>query len=326
MKLALMLSAVVGMMVEDFDRDHASAVETRCKETGLGFADGGASIVAKWDGATLADVFSEYEKINPAGFRGTTRPFKSTQTFTGIVVVNLGAPVMSHAVFRAGQAVDWFSYGIGDQIQRGGGLTKIASAADTNLSRGKRTNGVTDFVIQGISSSCNGVRIQYAAADVPAAANGDADVQGAYLGTRKVYDPGSLIVPPTFSSPLNLEEVLFNAIAPQIEFTMQWDRGRIIPIGTIDQVPEGGGKSLLRANGLPSTENRYKSLEGYPWRRTDKPDGDFTIQGTLRDAVVIPFPLIAFAAAAAPLVVPVNVMVDMTVRVHGVGLEQIGQV
>jgi len=69
-------------------------------------ADGGMNIVAKWDGATLADVFSEYEKINPAGFRGTTRPFKSTQTFTGIVVVNLGAPLMSHAVFRSGQTVD----------------------------------------------------------------------------------------------------------------------------------------------------------------------------------------------------------------------------
>lgn len=288
-------------------------------------ADGGVSIVTKWNGATLADVFSEYEKLNPSGFRGTTRPFKSTQTFTALVVNNLGAPVMSHAVFRQGQSVDWFSYGIGDQIQRGGGLTKIASAADTNLSRGKRTNGVTDFVIQGISASCNGVRIQYNAADVPGAAT-DPDVAGAYLGTRKVYDPGALIVPPTFSSPLNLEEVMMNAIAPQIEFTLAWDRGRIIPVGTLDQVPEGAAKSLLRANGLPESSNRYKSLEGYPWRRTDKPDGDFTIQGTLRDPVVIPFPLIAFAGAAAPLVVPVNVMVDITVRVHGVGLEQIGQV
>src|SRR5437879_4674324 len=109
----MMLAAVLGVCGEEsFEPDHASRVDQRCQEKGIGFADGGnQQIMNKWQGATLADVFREYENLNPQGFRGTTRPFISTQAFTGVVVNNLGAPVMSHCVFRAGQNVSWFSFG-----------------------------------------------------------------------------------------------------------------------------------------------------------------------------------------------------------------------
>jgi hypothetical protein len=283
-------------------------------------------VMNKWDGATLHRMMSEYKDLNPIGFRGTTRPLKSVQSFVFTVLNGLGGPpaVMAHAVARAGQQATWFGFGIGDALPLGAGLQKVATDADTNLGKARNTNGLTDFVIQAISCSCKAVRIQYAAADIPAAVV-DPDARNAYLGLSKLNDPGSLIMVPQGGSPVMLEDLLMQAILPNIDFRLTWDRSRFIPVGTLEQVPEGGGRSFLRANGVPETMNRYKAFEGYPWRRKDKPDSDFVIEGMVRDPVVVPIANIALSGAAAPLVQPLNLFVDIVMRVHGVGLEQISQ-
>jgi len=282
----------------------------------------------KWNGAAVKDLLQEYAEKEPNGFRGTTRPLKSTQSavFTVLDAIPAGAVVMAHAVAKKGQTFSWFSYGVGEQVTLGAGLFKTASDADTNLSKGKKTNGRTDFVIQGLSATQKSMRIQYATASVPAGV-ADPDDISAYTGMNgvKLVDPGALIMVPQGGSPLNLEEVLFQALAPHISLRLTWDRNKFVPVGTLDQFPEGAGKSFLRANGLPDTSNRYKAYEGYLWRRVDETDSDFTIEGKLEDAVVLPFTLIALAGAAAPLVVPVNLFSDITIRVHGVGIEKIGK-
>lgn len=278
--------------------------------------------------AARRELLAEYTKLNPNGFRVATAPVISvaTLTYDFLQAMPAGAVVMGHAVARANQNVEWFGFGIGENYNQGAGLPpRAATDADTNQSRGKRTNGVTDMVIEGISLSIKGVRVQYAAADIPAAVlAGDPDVLAAYSGTAKLTDPGALIGPPELVSPLTLEETFGLALLPQLSLTLSWDRGRQIPIGKADQIPEGGGKSFLRANGFPSTKNRFTVSEGYLWRRTDKPDGDFTVKGLLAERNVIPVTLVALGGAAAPLVMPVRAFVDVEMRVHGIGLSQLG--
>jgi hypothetical protein len=275
-------------------------------------------------------LIAEYDDLNVL-FLATTRPYKSTVSFQFDVVDGLGGPpaLMAHAVLRANQNVEWFNYGIGDQIPIGvaGGtpLFKRATASDTNQSRGRRTNGVEDFIIEGVSCTISGVRIAYDSDDIPAGVV-DGVVHQAYDGQVTLVDPGSLVSPPQVGSPFNLEHVFGEAIAPKCSIQFAWDRRNIIPIGTLDQIPEGGAKSYLKAHGVPETMNRYKIPEGYVWRRADKPDGDFAIQGQVTDAVVIPINNIALAASVDPddLVQATQIFVDVALRVHGLGLNQPG--
>lgn len=276
-------------------------------------------------------LLEQYEKDNVV-FLATTRPYKSTVQFAFDVVVGLGGPpaVMAHAVLRANQNVEWFNYGIGDQIPNGPpGVFRRAAEDDTNQSRGRRTNGVEDFVIEGISLTRKAIRITYPAAVIPAAvtASADPDVIGMYQGTTATDDPGALILPPEAESPLTQRDVFGGAILPQCALQFVWDRRRFIPIGTADQIPEGGGKSLLQANGIPETMNRYKIPEGYVWRRTDKPDGDFVAQGRIGNPRGIPVTAIALSGSIDPALIVQSsaIFVDVAMRVHGLGLAQPGQ-
>jgi len=270
--------------------------------------------------ASRKALLAEYEKNN-IQFTATTRPYKSTQTFEFVVVNTIGA--IAHAVLRAQTVTEWFSYGRGDQIPIGAGLFGTATDAETNLSKGRRTNGVEDFIIEGISATRKCVRVRYASADVPVLAV-DTDVRNAYLGTVCLVDPAAIIMPPQGFSPFNLEDLLFEALKPNLAIEFVWDRRNFIPIGTLDQIPEGGAKSLLRASGDPRTDNRYKVPEGYVWRRADKPDGDFAVRGTVADPLVVPINLVTLPAAQAAAT-PTHIFIDVAIRLHGLGLNQPGQ-
>lgn len=327
-KIAMLMVAVVGAFGhEPAGASHADAIDVRCRETGIGFAgndDMGFSSARK-------SMLEQYEKDNVI-FLATTRPYKSTVQFAFDVVVGLGGPptVMAHAILRANQNVEWFGYGIGDQIPNGPpGVFRRAAGDDTNQARGRRTNGIEDFIIEGISLTRKGLRITYPDAVIPAAvlASADPDVIGMYRGTTETDDPGSLLLEPEADSPLTLRDVFGQAILPQCAVSFVWDRRRFIPIGTADQIPEGGGKSFLQANGVPETANRYKIPEGYVWRRTDRPDGDFVAQGSIGNPRGIPVTNIALAGSIDPanIVQASAIFVDVAMRVHGLGLAQPGQ-
>lgn len=285
-------------------------------------------------GATRRSLINEYADRKLV-FRATTRPYKSRLPFRWTVVNALtpsGAttPTVAFAVLRSGQEQEFFSYGVGQSIPYTNGQTKISTDSDTNQSNARNTNGIEDFVIESISASCSGVRVEYPAADpslvaLVAAGVSDDDVFAAFRGLREIVDPGTLIAPPQATSPFNLEGALYEGLKPNCAIQFQWDRTGIIPIGTLDQIPEGGAKSYLHASGVPDTQNRYRVPEGYAWRQKARPDGDFVARANVTDAVVSPINLISLAGQSATVnAVPSFMYLDVELRVHGLGLSQIG--
>jgi len=265
-------------------------------------------------------------------FVATTKPYKSTRPllFTVVEAKPAGAAVMAHAVARAGQQLIFFNYGVGDDISDAFGGTFEATDAETNQGDSNNTNGNNDFVMEGVSSSAKGVRIQYPATTATTTgAITDADVISAYEGGQslgggpppEVTDPASLMLPPQASSPFNLEHALYTAVAPSLAVQFVFDREKTEKVGTLDEIPEGGAKSYLKANGDPRTDNRYRIPEGYMWRRAGEPDSHFNVILTLRDPIVVPITLIGlFGAVQSPLVIPKKIALDITIRVHGLNV------
>lgn len=279
-------------------------------------------------------VLERYEKTNRP-YQAYTRPYKSTgQIQFDVVDLNSvgGNVVMGHAVARKGQIIQWFQYGVGETIPFGPpGFTKVASEADTNVSKGRQTNGVESFVIESMSSSFKDVRVRYVGTTgvpIPGGATvafTDPATIAAYAGLGIIIDPGSLMSPPQVNSPFNLELPMGEACKPSIAIEFEWDRSRIIKIGTLDEIPEGGAKSFLKASGNPDTSDRYRCPEGYIWERQGLPDSEFIVRGTLADDIVMPFNTIGLGGAAAPTNaggsnLVTNFFVDIVLRLHGLAV------
>lgn len=290
-------------------------------------------------GATRRQLLQEYSDKKML-FRATTRPYKSRLPFRWSVVNPLGAsaalptPLTAFAVLRNNQQQEFFSFGIGQSIPFTQATTKISTAGDTNQSSARNTNGQEDFIVESVSATCGGLRVEYADTSTQVAnlftVVTDDDARAAVLGRRSIIDPGTLLAPPQASSPFNLEGALFEGLKPNASVEFQWDRTGIIPIGTLDQVPEGGARSFLHASGSPDTSNRYRIPEGYAWRAKSRPDGDFVCVVSITDAVVCPINLVTLMGYANPQsgsdqnATPSFLYLDVTMRVHGLGLSQIG--
>lgn len=290
----------------------------------------GASAAKKLFAVQRDRILERYEKTNRP-YQAYTHPYKSVgQIQFDVVDFNSAGganAVMAHAVARAGQRIEWFGFGIGEPIPYGIAPTqKNATEADTNVSKGRQTNGVETFVIEGMSSSFKCVRARYNNATVPAGVTAaDHSVISAYQGTTAILDPGSLLAPPQVNSPFNLELPLGEAIKPQMSIEFEWDRSRIIKIGTLDEIPEGGAKSYLKASGEPTTANRFRVPEGYVWERQGLPDSEFIVRGVVQDDIVIPLNLIGMGGLAAPTNAGgsntlTNLWVDVILRIHGLAV------
>jgi len=262
-------------------------------------------------------LISQYQALDTP-YEAKTKPYKSSQQFQFVVVDPFpGTATMAHAILRQNSQVTWFAYKLGDNIPFGPpGVTRIAVESDTNLSKGRQTNGVEDMVIEGISATCKSERVQYTSTLFTGT---DPDDVAAYLGQRALYDPASLASPPQVFSPFNSENVLFSALAPLCAIEFEWDRRRVEKIGTLDEIPEGGAKSFVRSNGDPRTDNRYRIPEGYLWRREGMPDSEFITRGTIAEALVVPISLIATQGGAV-LQTPLSLFIDITIRLHGLAL------
>jgi len=273
-------------------------------------------------------LMTEY-KAQSLTFRTTTQPYKSRLPFIWTVTNPLpsaAAPTVAHAILKKGQEQDFFSFGLGEAIPFTVAATKVATETDTNQADGRNTNGVQDFVIESISASSAGIRCQNPAAAVAAiVAITDPDVIAAYTGLRQICDPGTLIAPPQAWSPFNLEDAMFEQFKSVAAVRFSWDRGGFIQIGTLDQVPEGAARSLLRASGEPRTDNRYKVPEGYAWRRKSKADADFVTNIRIMDTVVCPINVVALGGQGATATTPEYLYQDVILRVHGLGFSTLGQ-
>lgn len=266
-------------------------------------------------------MYDAYKAANQP-FVASTKPYKSTVTFSGQVVNNVAATATSFLVFPA-QRVEWFTYKLNDQVPGNSQLPayRVANEADTNISKPRTTNGAEDFVIEGMSASCRNTRILYPTAAIPAALT-DLNVLLALAGLESMLDPASIVTPPQVNSPFNLENAIYRLISPHIAVEFEWDRTRVVKMGTLEQIPEGGANSFLRTSGVPSTDDRYRIPEGYLWRREGQPDCEFITRGTLTENVIMPLLNVQLPSAVTLVsAVPTAIFVDVVLRLHGLSVK-----
>jgi hypothetical protein len=269
-------------------------------------------------------VLEAYKNANQP-FTASTKPYKSTVAFGFNAVNEISAATVEWMVAVPGVPLGWFSYKIADAVPFSGpgtlgGGYRPANEADTNISKARTTNGAEDFVIEGMSCSCRGQRVVFSPSPPELT---DSDVVQGLFGNRPIYDPASLYIPPQIQSPFNLENGMFRALQPYISVEFEWDRQRIVKMGTLEQIPEGGANSYLRASGEPSTNDRYRIPEGYIWRREGEPDSEFIVRGTLQDALIVPMLQVAVptTSTVADVEFPVSMFIDVTLRLHGLAVK-----
>lgn len=267
-----------------------------------------------------------------APFEASTQPYKSVATLIAEIVDRhpTAAPTMAHAVFRKGQQLTWFGYGLSDQQIPTGvpGVNRAVTDALTNLVTGRETNGSEEFVVESLSASQHALRVQW----VMATGEGvetvtDPSVIAAYAGTVSFYDPGALATPPQCFGPFNLENVFFEAFRSVLSLEIQFDRKKSQHLGTLDQLFEGSGKSYLRTSGEPAPNARWKIPEGKIWRKKGQADSDFIVIGELREDVVIPIdlPVSILGQTRPAATLPQRILLDVALRAHGISIQQVSQ-
>jgi hypothetical protein len=274
-------------------------------------------------------IIEAYKAANEP-FSASTKPYKSTVTFTYQATNPIVESSVVWYIAPTGQSTDWFSYKIGDQVPGntfGAYATpyRAATEADTNISKARTTNGAEDFVIEGMSCSHRSVRgdfsptseDQLSPTDIT-----DLTVQSCIGGNVPIWDPGALYLPPQCQSPFNLEDTLFRALIGHVSVEFEWDRSKTVKIGTLEQIPEGAANSYLRASGEPSTNDRYRIPEGYLWRREGQPDSEFVTRGNLTEPVAIPMLAVLCPSSTTPvLIYPTSIHIDVVLRLHGLSVK-----
>jgi hypothetical protein len=258
-----------------------------------------------------------------------TIPYHSTAIIPFDVVdwTEAPAPGVAMAVLRKDTVATFFTYGVGDQINLGGTGNRKATDAETNLARGNSTNGAEDYVIEGIGFHSRGYRVGYTGASLTAIdlLAADADVLAAFQGDRPICDPAAIMTPPQVGSPFNLEQALFQSFLGQASVELLFDRKRVEKIGTLDLLPQAGAQSLLRANGIPSADNRYKIPEGYLWRKDGQPDCELEIDVRIQNAIVAPINATTLWDATAASVAPTTIWLEVVMRLFGLGVDMPSQ-
>ena len=281
------------------------------------------------------------ETFKAAGkdFLANTMPYHSTRTlFFNVVNVNTGAArPYAYAVARAGQLLEFFGYGVGeDWINLNGFVVgQIATEAETNLGKAKSTNGAQDFVIEGVGFHCRGMTmllpqttaqiptggVLFAAADyLDAGQSIDPDVLASFSGIAPIVDPGGIVAPPQMQSPFNLEQAMFQGLMGYMSLEFEWDRRRTEKITVTDLLTQAGGSSYLRSNGEPSSKNRYNIDEGYLWRRDGETDSEFIAKVRLQRPIVIPIDIPTTPENGAQYVTPALIGLEVTMRLFGLTL------
>ncbi|OFW65959.1 MAG: hypothetical protein A2Y74_05350 [Actinobacteria bacterium RBG_13_63_9] len=262
-------------------------------------------------------------KENAQPFIASTMPYHSVRSLAFNIVDIDETNGLAFAVARRGQFMDFFGYGVGDRIQLGNVQNFQASEAETNLAKGKSTNGAADFIIEGIGMSCRAMLIQYSTGSgvITPAAPTDPDVVACMAGTLPIWDPASIVMVPQGQSPANLENGLFQALMPLLSLEFEWDRKRTAKLGVCDLLPQAGGASYLRANGVPSSDNRYEIPEGYVWRRDGEPDGEFVARVTLERALVVPISLRSLITTPTDFAAPLNLQIELLMRLYGLEVQ-----
>jgi hypothetical protein len=261
-----------------------------------------------------------------------TRPYHSTGAFEFLPV---GAPIVVTAqlprqlmVARRGQAIDFFSYAVGDAVDGVGLGPRVANEADTNIVEKRETND-EDFAVAGLSTNVRGVRIaqtldtEGAALQATFVGNDLAAFNAALVtGDAHIVDPSSLVVPPEVSSPLTLEDVLYQAIAKRTYLKQTWNKKQGDDLPLLRNIPNGGGESYLKSNGEPSISNIFHLSAGYAWKREGSgKDTKWGVRAELVEdtyvLVSLPEALVDFAGGEAFSALITHIWVDWQIHAHG---------
>lgn len=256
-----------------------------------------------------------FQKAN-LPFLATTRPYESTRVLVGAVVNPIGdSPNTVAFLVYPAQEFEFFSYGIGDSVAGFGSAVqpRQATPAETNLAKGKSTNGAEDFIVEGMSLTARGHRVGYPSGSPAFESVTDAVVRAALRGEVMFLDQAAIYAPPQVYSPFNLEDAITRALLPQCSVEVEFDRRRKVTLGTLEEFGEGGGNSYLRSNGQPSTDNKWRIPEGLMWRRDGQPDSELIVRGKLENPVV-------FAVNVVTDRVPAAVATELKLRLHGISL------
>jgi hypothetical protein len=255
-------------------------------------------------------------------FIASTQPYHSTRAIRFEVVEVDITNGIAWAVAAANQSLDFFTYGVGDRIVLGNQANYQATEAETNLAKGKSTNGASDYVIEGVGLHCRAMLVEYASGSSPLAVSPTNQcVVDAVSGLTPIIDPASIIMPPQGQSPANLEQPLFQSITPFLSLEFEWDRKRVEKLGVCDILPQAGAASYLRTNGEPRSDNRYQIPEGYIWRRDGEPDGEFAARVRLQRCVACPINLRTLVNDATTFKSPSDIQLELTMRVYGLEVQ-----
>jgi hypothetical protein len=223
-------------------------------------------------------------------------------------------------VIEAQDLPGFFSYGKDGTVQLGPTAVP-ATEAETNLVKAKSTNGNAWFSLEALGLAVAGHRIQYPQpiwGAVPAPTN--PAVVAALAGNVVITDPSSWLLPPECGDPSNLELPVAGQVLRSIQLHLERDGDTIERIGSGSLLPNAGGESYLRANGEPSSSNRYRLGAGYVWA----PDGaagggsELAIRVRVTRPVVIPITLIGLRSTQNAVSVPSRIWTDVTLRAFGV--------
>src|SRR4030042_1415527 len=260
-------------------------------------------------------VLSAFEQAQ-VSFVANTLPHHSTRQLVG--VVEQAVDDIAFVVFAAGQELRFFTYGLGDQIQLGPNQVNVTEA-DTNLAKGLSTNGASDFVIEGFAMLARGIRVAY-----PDTTGWGAPPTGNVLdlsnGEVNTYDPAAIVCSPQAQSPFNLEDGLFQHLAPLMSVEAEWDRKTHLRLGTCDLFPQGGAASCLRSHGVPTSDNRFNVPEGLLWRRDGQHDSEFCLTCRLERTLVVPISLVTLPGGEA-YDTPSHLYVELVARLFGLSVQ-----
>ena len=254
----------------------------------------------------------------------STQPYHSVKSWEWEVVNADTTNGVAFAVLRENQVNDYFDFGVGNFVPLSGDNTHKATEADTNLGRGKSTNGASDFVIEAIGMSCRAIKVKYGDGGYTDfggyPAGPDQCVNAMLQGKKALCDPAAIVGPPQGFSPYNLEQALMQAMLPFLSLVLKFDRNTIKPLGLCSLLPEGGANSYLRSNGQPTGDNVFAVDEGYIWRRDGQGDSEFVARVRSEDCVVCPISLVTPPGQETPIA-PAYLYTEVIMRVYGIEVE-----
>lgn len=246
--------------------------------------------------------------------------YYSTVSVPAVVTDADAASGTAMLVIEPQELPGFFSYGKDGTFQAGPNAVP-ATEAETNLVKAKSTNGNAWFSMEALGCAIAGHRIRYpnpvwGAVPVPA----NPFVIDALNGRALITDPSSWLLPPEANDPSNLELAIAGQVLRSLQLHMERDGDTVERIGSASLLPNAGGESYLRANGEPSSANRYRLGAGYVWA----PDGavgggsELAVRVKVTRAVVIPITLIGLRSAVNAVSIPTHIWTDVVLRAFGV--------